>query len=298
MTSSARTLGFLKRYRPWTVAEEIPLTIAAVAFFLLSGFIVSIVNAFLDHENPFAFDSKRVVSYDPLLNLLHKWFVTLGLPKKLPDQLMPYAFPLSLIRIALGRKHSCLLLRRITWIMGVGYFIRIPFTLMTMLPNPNPDWHTIPFISTALIWVYNPVPFFPQTANILCATVVSIFSALSVLSLIAARYHYTLDCVLSASTMCILWKLYYFALSQPPNYWFYSLVQVLDGGSKYTRDSLLPTTEDAFQKYLLLSLPALGNRLLLNCSGFKVALEVNFRLSLGPRLASADVGGQAIVNLV
>ncbi|KAJ9051082.1 hypothetical protein DSO57_1008047 [Entomophthora muscae] len=278
MTSSARTLGFLKRYRPWTVAEEIPLTIAAVAFFLFSGFIVSVVNAFLDNANPFAFDPKRVVSYDPLLNLLHKWFVTLGLHKKLPDQLMPYAFPLSLIRIALGHNHSCLLLRRMTWIMGVGYFIRIPFTLMTMLPNPNPDcipnpdsnfllyaWkltiqskescgdvvfsgHTIPFMSTALIWVYNPIPFFSQTANILCATVVSIFSALSVLSLIAARYHYTLDCVLSASTMCILWKLYYFALSQPPNYWFYSLVQVLDGGSKYTRDSLLPTTEDAFQK--------------------------------------------------
>ncbi|KAJ9072373.1 hypothetical protein DSO57_1028232 [Entomophthora muscae] len=182
MTLSAKTLAFLKRYRrPWTVAEEMPLTIAAIAFFLFSGFIASVANAFLDFENPFASDSKRVVSHDPLLNLLHYLFVTLRLPKKLPDQLIPGVFPLVLIRIALGRNHSCLLLRRIAWMMGVGYFIRIPFVLMTMLPNPNPDcipnpdsnfllyaWklfilskescgdvvfsgHTIPFMSAALI---------------------------------------------------------------------------------------------------------------------------------------------------
>lgn len=272
---SSRSLELLRRYRPWRTVDEIPLTISAVLFFLFCAFLVSAVNALLDDLNPFAKDpNSRVLAHDPLLILLNALFTKMKLHNKFPDQLVGFVFPIALSRIALGRDQTCLLLRRIAWMMSLAYLIRIPFTLMTMLPNPNPNCvskpdsnfllyvidlvaqrkescgdvvfsgHTIPFMACSLIWTFNPVPYFTRTANTLCSVILSLFSLFAVLSLIAARYHYTLDCVLSAGTMLILWKLYHFSLSQPPSdHWLYSLVHYIDGDSRFPPKDILPTSD-------------------------------------------------------
>ncbi|KAJ9055866.1 hypothetical protein DSO57_1038874 [Entomophthora muscae] len=225
-------------------SSEIPLTLLAVGWFLSCTFITCLTNAYLDRANPFValpFDERRRLP-DPLVGILHHVYRSLLLPRELPDTLVHIAPMLMLLRVLLAGENAYLILRRLAYLVGVGYLVRAPFVVMTLLPNPlldcriNPNpslflyalemmaqWktscgdvvfsgHTIMFMSASLVWIENPVNWFSEQTKRLVEYSMIIFSALSILSLLGATYHYTLDCTLSILTMLFVWKFYHFVI--------------------------------------------------------------------------------------
>ncbi|KAI0244030.1 hypothetical protein L0F63_003325, partial [Massospora cicadina] len=222
----------MRNYRPWFTTREIPLTLFAVAWFLLCTFLTSLVNVYLDRTNPFLVPppSQRLRLPDPLLDAIYPEYLRAKLAPDWPDTLVHVAPVIMLLRVVLGGKEACWILRQLGYMVGTGYLIRLFFVSMTILPNSNVNCafsigssllhdtlqvmlqrkqtcgdvvfsgHTIMFMSASLVWVNNPLEWLEKrkpSVNLLTL----IYSFVGVFSLIASSYHYTIDCVLSVITI-------------------------------------------------------------------------------------------------
>ncbi|KAJ9060755.1 hypothetical protein DSO57_1027474 [Entomophthora muscae] len=216
------------------------LTVLSIVWLVTSGVLVGMTNAYLDYTSPFVNIpiGQRSRVHDPLLEAMHFLFIKLHLPQKLPDMLVSLAPVIIGVRVVCGGHNKWVLLRRACWMIGAGYLMRVPFTLMTVLPNsnldchinPNPNFflysleltlqlkkscgdvvfsgHTVMFMSACLLWHHNPLKGWARWIN----SIVWIYSTAGISPLIAATSHYTIDCVLSMAFMLFVWKLYHFAL--------------------------------------------------------------------------------------
>ncbi|KAI9296139.1 hypothetical protein K502DRAFT_302762 [Neoconidiobolus thromboides FSU 785] len=182
---------------------------------------------------------QKILLIDPLLEALSEEFKQTTLPKDISDILVRVALLLVIARMILGGKITLLLARRLSYLIGFLYLLRIPFMMMTLFPNPlldcipdiNPNifenslellfqqkascgdlmfsGHTVMFMISSLVWIDYPVAKM-GIARILITVIILTYGILSILSLIASSYHYTIDVVVSVIVCLTTWKLYHF----------------------------------------------------------------------------------------
>jgi len=257
-----RFITLIKSYRPWVSTQELPRTLFAFLWFLLTSVITGATNAYLDRANPFvsSANTQRWRAYDPLLEFLSYYYMEWKLPEDLPDILVKLISTFLFGRMLIAGRQFCLLFRRVAYFTGLGYMIRSIIVSLTMLPNPylhcvaqeQPNFfqytlelilqikascgdvvfsgHTIIFMTGALVWSFNPHPTLATPIYRTLTVMVVIFSTVGIFSLIASTYHYSLDCLLSVCTMYLIWKVYYVIEPQPvSSSAFARIIHYLDG---------------------------------------------------------------------
>lgn len=274
MGTSAGAKNRIQKYRPWETPKELPLTLVAVAWFMLCTFLTSLINVYLDRANPFLSPppSHRLRLPDLLLDVLNPEYIRARVAPTLPDTLVHLAPAVMFLRVVLGGRGSCWILRQLGYMVGTGYLIRLFFVSMTILPNSNVNCefsigssllhdtllvmlqvkqtcgdvvfsgHTIMFMSASLVWVNNPLKWVDQSVNRTINLVTIAYSFVGVFSLVASAYHYTIDCVLSVLTMIFLWSFYHHLVrtNHLDDSNISRLVNFIDGHRKYKK-SPIPT---------------------------------------------------------
>ncbi|KAI9293632.1 hypothetical protein K502DRAFT_306009 [Neoconidiobolus thromboides FSU 785] len=241
-TTSSSFWVNLRGYRPYLHIKEIYITLIGVLWMLLIVYPVYLGIAMADTMNPYANSppGTRFVIYDPILLNLSTAFKKTRLPRNVSDIMVGICFFLIFLRVFLNGRKTLLLLRRVFYIVGFLYLLRIPFMLTTLMPPPITECvpkdhksvffyakllmlqkmescadlmysgHTIAFTISSLIWIH--YPLFKRFSYLINSLLV-LNSFLSVIGLIASSYHYTIDVVVSFLLVNFVWHFYHFAVT-------------------------------------------------------------------------------------
>lgn len=243
----------------WYNYRDLLHTLLAFIFFLISSYLVYLSIAFIDDNNLYK-DSK--VLNDVLISLTEP--LQKILPLKIADYIMFVLIGMTFARVLWFKEKSTLIFRRILYVCGSMYLLRIIFILVTQLPPPfvgcntrakdigifkyslllitQMDFtcgdvffsgHTIFFMTFMMLYIDYPL-FLKKKQPVyyyLLKTITLIMAFIALLSLIVSTYHYTIDVITAAIFYFVIWRFYHLIINHDilDKYWYARLIHWIDG---------------------------------------------------------------------